>query len=216
MPNQIFVEITDFANFARYACAFREFPLRVYSFEMNGKKVLASRRVLEKSLLFFFTPHPKIGRYISYSEKGGKEYCNIANSTKPISLYAPIIQLDSLPSQKSKSKKLQDKFKPIKVTDLDSLVRLTYNPEFPEEPDLTLFTFPYKNKWVVGYITTIDLENTIYFFNYVILDNEPNKPFLKYLMTEDKPPKFSDTFQHGFMYLPVIKLKKCHKIFGLG
>jgi len=72
MPIQIFVEITDFANFARYVCAFREFPLRVYSFELNGKRVLASRRVLEKSLLIFFTPYPKVGRYISYSEKGGE------------------------------------------------------------------------------------------------------------------------------------------------
>ena len=33
-----------------------------------------------------------------------------------------------------KSKKISDQFHPIQVKDLGSLARLTYDPEFPDEP----------------------------------------------------------------------------------
>ncbi len=101
------------------------------------------------------------------------------------------------------------------MDDLGSLARLTYDPELPDEPDLTLFMFPQKQKWIAGYITKIDLEDTIYFFNHVKLDDEPSKPFLKYSLQEAKAPVFVDKFQHGYSYLPIIKLKKSHEIFGL-
>ncbi len=216
MPSQYFVEVDDFACFARYVCAIRENPLRVYSHNLNGKMVLSSRRILSNSLLSFYTLATKSGRYVSYSAKGGKEECDIVNSTKAFSSYAPIIHLSSLPSSFNiHPKKIEDKFKPIHVEDLGSLARLTYDPELPDEPDLTLFVFPYKQKWVIGYITKIDLEDVIYFFNYAVLDEEPSKPFLKYSLQETKEPIFTDKFQHGYSYLPIIKLKKGHEIFGL-
>lgn len=216
MLSQYFVEVADFACFARYVCSFRENPLRVYSHNLNGKKVLSSRRVLTNSLFSFYTAEAKSGRYISYSAKGGKEECDVVNSTKALSTYAPIIHLSSLPSGFNiHPKKIVDKFKPIQVDDLGSLARLTYDPELPDEPDLTLFMFQQKQKWIVGYITKIDLEDTIYFFNYVKLDDEPSKPFLKYSLQEAKAPVFVDKFQHGYSYLPIIKLKKSHEIFGL-
>ena len=216
MLSQYFVEVADFVCFARYVCSFRENPLRVYSHNLNGKKVLSSRRVLTNSLLSFYTAEAKSGRYISYSAKGGKEECDVVNSTKALSTYAPIIHLSSLPSGLNiHPKKIVDKFKPIQVDDLGSLARLTYDPELPDELDLTLFMFSQKQKWIVGYLTKIDLEDTIYFFNYVKLDDEPSKPFLKYSLQEAKAPIFVDKFQHGYSYLPIIKLKKSHEIFGL-
>jgi len=154
--------------------------------------------------------------YVAYSAKGGKEECDVVNSTKAFSAYAPIIHLDSLPSSFTiNPKKIVDKFKPIQVEDLGSLARLTYNPELPEEPDLTLLLFPQKQKWIIGYVTSIDLEDVIYFFNYVILDKEPSSPFLRYSLQESKDPIFVDKFQHGYSYMPIIKLKKGHEIFGL-
>lgn len=211
-----FVEVSDFKDFARYVCALRENPLRVYSFDFKGKKVISSRRVLSHSLLSFYTEIPKMGRYISYSAKGGKEECNVVNSTKAISQYAPIIHLTSFPKFFSiNPKKITDKFKVIHVMDLGSLARLTYDPEFPDEPDLTLFSFPFKKKWLIGYVTTLDLEDTLYCFNYVLLDKEPTKPFLQYSTPEHKVPEFTDKFQHGYSYLPIIKLKSSHPIFGL-
>lgn len=216
MSSQYFVETADFESFARYVCALKENPLRVYSHDLNKKKVLSSRRVLSKSLLSIYTVTPISGRYISYNVKNGKEECSIVNSTKLFSQYAPIIHLTALPTKIIvNSKKIQDKFTPLKIEDLGSLARLTYDPELPDEPDLTLFSFPQKTKWIIGYITSINLDNTLYFFNYVTLDSEPTKPFLQYSNNDDKVPVFTDRFQHGLSYLPVVKLKAGHPIFGL-
>jgi len=216
LRSQFFVETSDFGNFARYVCALRENPLRVYSHDLKGSKVFSSRRVLSNSLLSFYTKMPKMGRYISYSVKGGKEECDVVNSTKAISKYAPIVHLSSIPKIFAiDPKKISDKFKTIQVEELGSLARLTYDPEFPEEQDLTLYSFPHKKKWIIGYITKLDLEDVIHCFNYVSLENEPTKPFLQYSLPEQKTPVFTDKFQHGYSYLPVIKLKSSHLIFGL-
>lgn len=215
MIDQIFIEIADFASFARYACH-RENSLRIYCHDLNKEKVFSSRQILSSSLLSFYVPAPKKGRYISYSVKGGREEYYIADSTKTVSNYAPIIHLASLPSSISVNpKKLKDKFKPIQIENLDSLARLTYDPELPEESERNLFAFPHKQKWVIGYLTSVDLENIEFFFNYVVEDKEPSKPFLQYSYQETKDPIFTDKFQHGYTYLPIVKLKNEHRIFGL-
>ena len=216
MPSHYFVETADFESFARYVCALRENPLRVYSHSLNQKKVFSSRKILTSSLFSIYTVSSKTGRYISYNAKSGKEECDVVSSTKSVSQYAPIINLHSLPTTfVINPKKIVDKFTPINVEDLGSLARLTYDPELPDEPDLTLYMFPKKNKWIIGYVTSLDLEEVLYFFNYVTLDKEPSKPFLQYSNTDNKVPVFTDKFQHGLSYLPVVKLKDCHPIFGL-
>lgn len=216
LPSQYFVETADFESFARFVCALKENPLRVYSHDLNKKKVLSSRKVLANSLFSIYTVAPNNGRYISYNIKNGREECSVVSSTKSFSQYAPIIHLSALPSTLIiNPKKIQDKFTPIKVEDLGSLARLTYDPELPDEPELTLFMFPQKTKWIIGYITSLNLEDTLYFFNHVTLDKEPTKPFLQYSTNDDKTPIFTDKFQHGLSYLPVVKLKEYHPIFGL-
>jgi hypothetical protein len=216
MPSHFFVEAADFGSFARYVCALRENPLRVYCHEFNKKRVLSSRKVLSKALFSIYSIAPKNGRYVSYNVKGGKEDASVVSSTKSFSQYAPIVNLSSLPTTfVINPKKIDEKFISVHVEDLGSLARLTYDPESPEERDLTLFMFPQKTKWIVGYITSLDLEDILYFFNYVVLDKEPTKPFLQYSPNDDKTPVFTDKFQHGLSYLPVVKLKNAHPIFGL-
>lgn len=216
MPSHFFVEAADFGSFARYVCSLRENPLRVYCHKLNKKQVVSSRRILSKSLFSIYSTDTKNGRYVSYNAKGGREEFDIVNSTKSFAQYAPIINLHSLPSKfVINPKKIDEKFIPVHVEDLGSLARLTYDPELPDEIDLTLFLFPLKTKWIIGYITSMDLEDILHFFNYVELDNEPTKPFLQYSNSDDKTPVFTDKFQHGLSYLPVIKLKEAHPIFGL-
>jgi len=216
MQNQCFIEVLNFEEFARYVCAFREHPLRVYSHELDGNKVFSTGIVLANTFLFFYTQSTKDGRYLSYVSKAGKEISDVVNSTKAISTYAPIINLESLPSPfKTKTEKLTDEFKPIKVKDLGSLARLIYDPQLFDEPDLTLFSFPFKKKYIIGKITAIEMDEVVYCFNYVELDSESTKPYLKYQGHEGKLPSFSDKFEHGYTYLPIIKLKQTHSIFGL-
>ena len=216
MPSQCFVEVADLKNFARYVCATREYPLKVYSHDLNGQRVFSSGFALTNTLLSFYTPFKKSGRYLSYKLKGGKEYCEVVSSTKAPFHYAPIIHLESLASPlKTNTKKIEDEFRPLKVDDLGSLARIVYDPDEPDAPDLTLFLFAYKKKWIIGNISSIELDDAVYCFNYVTLDNEPTKPFLRYSSQDGKEPKFTEKLEHGYSYLSVIRLKECHTVFGL-
>jgi len=208
-----FVEVETFLDFARFVCAFREYPLRVYAHKFHGKMVLSSRLVLSNSILAFYTNYEN-GRYIEYDPHGGIETAKVVNSISSNSNYAPIIHLDSLPFQIKSYKTISNKFKTSKVLDLGNLARLTYDPEWPDDPKVTLLCFPRKKKWIIGYMSVIELDTTIFCFYYVELDDEPDKPFIKYSGHKGVPAQFTDTFQHGFPYLPIVKLKKEHPIFG--
>ncbi|AJW69992.1 hypothetical protein [Nitrosopumilus adriaticus] len=213
--NECYIELSSFGDLARYACAFREYPRRVYSQELDDLRIISSSFALANTLLIFYAPMPKIGRYVSYQVKGDKEICDIVESTKNISHYAPIVHMESeISPLPVKSKKLSDQFHPIQVKDLGSLARLTYDPEYPDESNLTLYILHQKDSWVIGYITSLEMDEVFYNFNYVKLDFEPSKHFLKYQGNLGKDPEFSNTIEHGFSYLPIIKIKTTPSIFG--
>ena len=212
--HEYFVELYSFNDLARYACALREYPKRVYSQKLNDSRIISCSLTLSNTLLIFYTQMPKSGRYISYQITAGKEICDVVESTKNISNYAPIIHMQSGISSLTKSKKISDQFHPIQVKDLGSLARLTYDPELPDEQNLTLYAIPYKNSWIVGYLSLLEMDEIYYNFNYVKLDSEPAKPFLKYQGNHGLDPTFSINFEHGYSYLPVIKIKKKYSIFG--
>ena len=215
--SQCFVELSSFNDLARFVCAFRDYPLRVYSHDLAGTRVMSSGLTLANTLLLFYTTMTKYGRYISYQASTGKEYCDIVSSTKDISTYAPIIHMESeISPLPTNSDLISDMFHPIRVKDVGSLVRLTYDPELPDEPNLTFYAIPHRNSWVMGYITSLEMDSVYYQFNYVELDSQPSKPFVKYQGHEGKDPEFSDTFEHGFSYMPIIKIKSQHEIFGFG
>ena len=213
--HEYFIELSSFDDLARYVCAFREYPKRVYTQELGGSRIISSSQTLANTLLVFYTSVPKFGRYVSYRVIMGKEICDIVESTKDISNYAPIVHMQSeISSLPVKSKKLVDVFNPLQVQDLGSLARLTYDPEFPDEQNTALYAFPSKRSWILGYVTSLEMDEVYYNFNYVILDSEPTKHFVKYRGNHGQEPEFSDDFDHGFSYLPIIKIKEEYSIFG--
>ena len=211
---ECFIELSSFSDLARYACAFREYPRIIYSQEFNNSRILSSSLTLSNTLLIFYTEMPKFGRYISYQIGAGKEICDVVESTKNVSNYAPIIHMKSEISSLTPSKKTSDRFHPIQVNDLGSLARLTYDPELPDEQNLTLYALPYKSSWIIGYITSLEMDEIYYNFNYVELDSEPKKSFIKYQGNQGLDPEFSTNFEHGYSYLPIIKIKNHYPIFG--
>ncbi len=215
-PTQCFVRLSSFADLARYVCAFRVHPLRAYSHKYRNTRIISTTMVLSNTLLIFYVPMSKTGRYISYNTSKGKESCDIVESTKAISLYAPIINFESKISPlRTKSKNHTDRLNPVKLGDIGSLARLTYDPDFPDEQDLALFAFKHGRSWVLGYVTSLDVHDIVYQFNYIDLESEPSKPFLKYMGNKGRDPEFADSIGHGFTYLPVIKIKVDHPIFGM-
>ena len=213
--SEYYVELSSFDDLARYACAYREYPKRIYSQTLNDRRILSSSITLANTLLVFYVPMTKPGRYVSYQINAGKEICDVVHSTKDISHYAPIIHMDSKISPlPATTNDISDQFFPIKLQDIGSLARLTYDPEFPDEQNLTLFTLPYKSSWVLGYVTSLEMDDVHYNFNYVELDSESTKHFLKYQGNRNQDPEFSNSLDHGFSYLPIIKIKKEESIFG--
>lgn len=213
---QCFIEVANFDDFARYLCAFRINPLVTFSHQLNGKRVFSTSIILANTMISLYTPFTKKGRYISYSITDGRESCGVVDSTKEIARFSPIINLESsnydLPINDSE---ISDKFHPVKVSDLESLARLTYNPEFPEEPIMTLYSFEHAGKWIIGYFISVEFESEIYYFYYVELNKEPEKPFLRYMGHDGKESDFSEKLEHGYPLLPIVRLKY-HPIFGFG
>jgi len=116
--NECFVELSSFDDLARLACALQEYPKRVYSQEIDGTRVVSSSITLANTLLIFHAPMPKHGRYISYQITSGKEICDITDSTKINSHYAPMVNMESkISSLPVKTEKIPDQFHPIKVKD---------------------------------------------------------------------------------------------------
>ena len=97
MVIQYFVEVASFLDFARYVCALRENPLRVYQFEYKKKNIFSTRKILSNSILHFFVSSEKNGRYVSYDPLGGKESASFVDEITKTGTYAPIVELDSLP-----------------------------------------------------------------------------------------------------------------------
>ena len=210
------VELAGFDDLARFACAFREYPRRVFTQELGGKRVASSTISLANTLVVLYADLPNQGRYVSYQATAGKESCSVTDSTQDISHYAPIVHAESdispLPARDDSP---PDMLHPVKIRDLGSLARLSYDPEFPDEQDMTLYAVPHEGSWVLGYITILDMDKTYYSFNYVALESGPEKNFLKYRGSKGSDPVFADTFEHGYTYLPIIKVKGPHPIFGL-
>ncbi len=51
--SECFIELSNFDDLARYACAFREYPRRVYSQEFNGSRIISVSLTLSNTLLIF-------------------------------------------------------------------------------------------------------------------------------------------------------------------
>ena len=54
--NECFIELFSFDDLARFACAFREYPKRVYSQDLDGSRIISSSITLANTLLIFYTP----------------------------------------------------------------------------------------------------------------------------------------------------------------
>lgn len=213
---QCHVELGGFDDLARYACALREHPCRVYSHLIRKKRVLSSTLRLSNTLVVFWTEMPGEGRYVSYRAGAGREECRMAGSTKGVAKYAPIIHMEKeVVDLPVRAKNLPDRLHPVEVSDLGSLARLTYDPDSPENPDPALYCLKRGRSWMVGRITSLEMDAMVYSFNHVRLNSEPAGNFLRYRGHRGQDPEFTDSLDHGYMYLPLIRIKGRHQIFGI-
>jgi len=125
-------------------------------------------------------------------------------------MYSPIVKIKSLPqSLKPSPENKTAKYQPIELDDLGSLAKLSYG--FEEAP-FPLFAFPFKGQWFLGVFLNFN-EDGDSFFCYVVLNEEPIKPFLKHTTTNGSEPILVDyTSEHGYSNIKKVKLYETHPL----
>ena len=212
-----YIEVFNMSEFSRLVCALERIPRTCFTFDLDGKNVISVQvDLLKEHSINYYTPTTKSGHYLSYGLKGEKEDCDVVNTiSNPTYLYSPIVRIKSLPNtmKPDTSTDSEVKYESLELEDLTSLIKLSYG--FEESP-FPLFTFSDGTKWLVGVFMNFNESDEASYFCHVKLDDEPQKPFLKYSSKDGTEPTFvSSITDHGYSYLKVIKLKDKHPLVKL-
>jgi hypothetical protein len=206
-----YIQVDSPLEFSRLVCALERAPRVSFHHEYEGKKVLSVQMDLlkEKPIIYYTTIDDK-GHYLCYEFKSGKEQSSIVNSASDAArLYSPIVKIKSLPDSLKAGNGSEEKYHPIELEDLASLAKLSYG--FEDTP-FPLFSFPHNGKCLMGVFMNFNEEGASYFC-HVVLDKNPEKPFLKYSTNNGIDPSFVENpKEHGYSYIKIIKLKDPHPL----
>ncbi len=206
-----YIQVASTLEFSRLVCALERAPRVSFLHEHEGQKVLSVQMdILKEKPIIYYTPLHSAGHYLCYGFKSGQEESDIVDSTTDTSrLYSPIVKIRSLPKTLRPGNGTDDKYHPLVLEDLSSLAKLSYG--FEEVP-IPLFSFPHGDKWLLGVFMTFNEEGSSYFC-HVILDEEPEKPFLKFTTSNGAAPSFVDgPNEHGYSYIKLVKLSNAHPL----
>ncbi len=207
-----YIQVESSLEFSRLVCALERTPRVTFRHKHEGKDVLSVQMdLLKEKPIIYYAPIENNGHYLCYGFKAGKEESIIVDSTHDnTKLYSPIVKIKSLPENlKGGNGSSGDKYLPIELEDLASLAKLSYG--FEETP-FPLFSFPYNGKWLMGVFMNFNEEGASYFC-HVVLNQSPEKPFLKYSMNNGAEPSFVENPRdHGYSYIKIIKLKDTHPL----
>jgi len=207
-----YIQVESSLEFSRLVCALERAPRVTFRHKHEGKDVLSVQMdLLKEKPIIYYAPIENKGHYLCYGFKSGKEESIIVDSTHDnTKLYSPIVKIKSLPENlKGGNGSSGDKYFPIELEDLASLAKLSYG--FEEAP-FPLFSFPYNGKWLMGVFMNFNEEGASYFC-HVVLNQSPEKPFLKYSMNNGAEPSFVENpREHGYSYIKIIKLKDTHPL----
>ncbi|MEE9563661.1 MAG: hypothetical protein V3V69_01875 [Nitrosopumilaceae archaeon] len=206
-----YIEVGSNLEFSRLVCALERAPRVSFLHEHDGKKVLSVQMdLLKEKPIIYFTPVEKLGHYLCYGFKAGREESSVVNSTIDTArLYSPIIKIKSLPASLRSGSGTVDKYHPIELEDMASLAKLSYG--FEDSP-FPLFSFPFKDKWLMGVFMNFS-EEGISYFCHIVMDEEPKRSFLKFATNNGIQPSIvDDPNEHGYSYIKIIKLKDTHPL----
>ncbi|MFQ5439987.1 MAG: hypothetical protein ACE5DL_00840 [Nitrosopumilaceae archaeon] len=209
-----YIQVSSTLEFSRLVCALERAPRISFLHEHEGRKILSVQMdILKEKPIVYYTPLEHNGHFLCYALRGGQEQTEIVNSTSDISrLYSPIVRIKSLPETLRPGNGTADRYQPIELEDLASLAKLTWG--FEENP-FPLFLFPHNKKWLIGVFMNFTEEGTSYFC-HVVLDQDPQNPFLKFSNNDSKPEFVKNPSEHGFSYVKIIKLKDTHPLVDYG
>ena len=220
-------------DFGRLVCALERAPLPAFSLMLNNEYILAVQTdfIDGRPVIYFVnSPQQRDGQYLAYRIIGGIEEVMVVDFVaNPSFVYSPIINIEKFPSALTKIARVQKKsgYLAIRLKDLSSLAKVAAYKTIYDEPPLPLFLFKDRTgaqtivnesdaRLVIGATMSLSESDTISYFYYVILDEEPKDSFLRYSSQRIEQPSFSGRLdEHGYIYLKLIRLAHTHPLVGI-
>lgn len=213
-----YIALSDLKSFGRLVCALERVPIPAFSLTLAGKNVLAVQLDVSDGRSVIYYTEAEIGdsQYLAYRQSNGAEEVMLASSVgNPTFVYSPIIRVERMPPALAKSAKADKAsgYVAIKLQELASLAKVAAYKTVYEEAPLPLFLFKDKGKVILGtHMSMSDNESYSYFY-YVLLNEEPAEPFVRYSSQRPEKPSFTSSLvEHGYIYLKVIKLADAHPL----
>ena len=214
-----YIALAGLKDFGRLVCALERTPLPTFSLQFNKHEVLAAQTdfINGRPVIYYAESDSKDGQYLAYRVSNGVEEVLLAASVdNPTFVYSPILKVEKFPRALARSAKVEKKsgYTVIKLKDLSSLAKVAAYKTMFEEPPLPLFLFRGRgSKIFLGATMSASDNETISYFYYVALNQEPREPFLRYSSQRAEQPVFSARpEEHGYVYLKVIRLAVDHPL----
>ncbi|HJS83209.1 MAG TPA: hypothetical protein VJ742_10295 [Nitrososphaera sp.] len=214
-----YIALAGIKDFARLVCALERIPLPAFSLVFNKENVLAAQAdiINGRAVIYYAKSEQPAGQYLAYRISNGIEEALLAESVgNPTFVYSPILNVDKFPPTLTRSAKVDKKsgYTVIKLKDVASLAKVAAYKTMFDEPPLPLFMFrESEGKLVLGSPMSTNDNDSISYFYYVVLDEEPKEPFLRYSSLKNERPVFSSRLdEHGYIYLKVVKLQGDHPL----
>jgi hypothetical protein len=214
-----YIALADLKNFARLVCALERIPIPAFSLVFNKENVLASQAdiVNGRAVIYYCRSDLPSGQYLAYRITNGVEEVLLADSvSNPTFVYSPILSVDKFPPTLSRSAKVDKKsgYSVIKLRDLASLAKVAAYKTMFDEPPLPLFLYrDQEKKLILGSPMSTNDNDSISYFYYVVIDQEPKEPYLRYSSQKNEQPVFSSRLdEHGYIYLKVVRLQGDHPL----
>lgn len=214
-----YIALAGLKDFGRLVCALERTPLPAFSLQFNKRDVLAVQTdiINGRPVIYYADNDSKDGQYIAYRVSNGVEEVLLASSVdNPTFVYSPILKVEKFPRALARSAKVDKKsgYAVIKLKDLSSLAKVAAYKTIFDEPPLPLFLFKERGgKVILGATMSANDNETISYFYYVALGEEPREPFLRYSSQRTELPAFSARIdEHGYVYLKVIRLAADHPL----
>jgi hypothetical protein len=193
--------------------------LPAFSLQFNKRDVLAVQTdiINGRPVIYYADNGSKDGQYLAYRVSNGVEEVLLAGSVdNPTFVYSPILKVEKFPRALARSAKVDKKsgYTVIELKDLSSLAKVAAYKTMYDEPPLPLFLFKERGgKVILGATMSANDNETISYFYYVALGEEPKEPFLRYSSQRAEQPVFSARLdEHGYVYLKVIRLATDHPL----
>lgn len=219
------IALSSLLDLGRLACALERVPYPVLHLELEGRDVLGVLlSQLDRHVPFCHfmatSEEARRAQFLAYKLREGQEQVAFTDyMLDPTYQYSPLIRLAEPPEWLARALKggpaRGPEYTPLKLKDTASLVKLASYRLVVEESLPPLLAFQAESGWVLGFFSVQENSYTAPFFVYAKLEGEPSAPFLRYdLKGGPSVGLASGTFEHGFLYLKLIKLARAPSFLG--